>query len=385
MANTFTNLVKSAYKGFDNISRELVGFVNSVTLDAEASAIPVGQTLYSFKTPSVTTGNITPGVTPPDDGDQTIASKSITISVAKRVPIRWTGEEAVAINTGAGLQNVMDGQVQQAMRSLVNEMETFVYTTVAAGASRAYGTAGTAPFGTNLTEASNVRKILDDNGAPKGARSMIVNTTAALNIRNQTVLTKVNEAGSNMTLRDGELLDLFGFSFKESAAIVPITAGTGTNYVSNHATYPVGTTAIAVDVGSGTVLAGDVVTFTGDANKYVVASATAGGTVTLVTLQSPGLKQTLADDVAMTIGAAFSANIALSQDAVILAARTPYFHAPGDSKGELAVNEEIITDPYSGMSFRLAQYANYGRTQYEVSAAYGCTVFNPEHVAIMLG
>lgn len=384
MANTFTNLVKAAYKSFDVVSRELVGFVNSVTLDAEASAIPLGQTLYSFKAPAVVSTTITPAVTPPDDGDQAIASKSLTIETMKRVPIRWTGEEAVAINTGAGLQNVMQGQVAQALRTLCNEMETFVYLKAAAGGSRAFGTAGTTPFATDLSAASNIRKILDDNGAP-GARSLIINTDAALKLRNLTVLTKVNEAGTTMTLRDGELLDLFGMSIKESAAIVPITAGTGTSYLSNHATYPIGTTSIDVDTGSGTILAGDIITFAGDTNKYVVASSTGGGTVTNVVIQSPGLRQTLANNVALTVGATFTANIGFAQSAIILAARTPYFHAPGDAKGELAVAEEIITDPYSGLSFRMAQYANYGRTQYEISAAWGATVFNPEHTAIMLG
>jgi len=384
MANTFTNLVKAAYKSFDVISRELVGFVNSVTLDAEASAIPVGQTLYSFKAPAVTSTTITPAVTPPDDGDQVIGNKPLTIETSKRVPIRWTGEEAVAINTGAGLQNVMTAQVTQAMRTLCNEMESFVYLKAAAGASRAYGAAGTTPFASTLADAAQLRKILDDNGAP-GARSLILNTTAGVALRSLTQLNKVNESGTTMTLRDGELLDLFGFSIKESAAVTAITKGTGTSYQSNHATYPIGTTSIDVDTGSGTVLAGDVVTFTGDTNKYVVASSTGGGTVTNIVIQSPGLRQTLADNVAMTIGNNFTANVGFSQSAIILAARTPYFHAPGDAKGELAVAEEIITDPYSGLSFRMAQYANYGRTQYEISAAWGATVFNPEHVAILLG
>jgi hypothetical protein len=385
MANTFTNLVKAAYKSFDVISHELIGFVNSVTLDAEAAAIPVGQTLYSFKTPASVSTTITPGVTPPDDGDQVIASKSLSIETSKRVPIRWTGEEAVAIGTGAGYEAVKAGQVAQAFRTLANEMESFVYLKAAAGASRAFGTAGTTPFATTLEDAAQIRKILDDNGAP-GARSLVINTTAALAMRKLTVLTKANEAGSTMTLRDGELLDLFGLSIKESAAVVPITAGTGSGYLSNlGATLAVGSTAIITDTGSGTVLAGDVVTFAGDTNKYVVASSVGGASVTLVTIQSPGLKQTLANNVAMTIGAAYTGNVGFSQSAIVLAARTPYFHAPGDAKGELAINEEIVTDPYSGLSFRLAQYANYGRTQYEVSAAWGATVFNPEHVALMLG
>jgi hypothetical protein len=378
MANTFTNLVKAAYKGFDVVSRELVGFINSVTLDADAAGIPVGQTLYSFETPKVAAGNITPAVTPPDDGDQVIGSKSLTITNVRRVPFRWTGEEAAAINTGAGSEAVRQGQLQQAIRTICNEMEAMVYLTAAAGASRAFGTAGTTPFPTDLSGAAQVRKILDDNGAP-GARSLIINTAAGLQLRTQTQLTKANEAGTTMTLRDGELLDLFGFSIKESGGMSVIVKGTGTSYTSSAAGFAIGTTSIPVITGSGTILAGDVITFAGDTNKYVVKTGVAApGTIVL---QDPGLLVALpASATALTIGGNFTANLGFSQTAIVLAARTPYV-----GEGELAINEEIITDPRSGISLRLAQYANYYRTQYEVSAAWGCTVFNGDHVAMLLG
>lgn len=382
MANSFTNLVNTAYKEFDVVSRELTGAINSVTFDAQAAAIPVGQTLYSAQTPAATIGDITPGVTPPDDGDQTIASTSLTISKAKRAPFRWTGEEEKAVSTGIGMSAIQTGQINNAIRSIVNAMEVDICTNIILGASRAYGTAGTTPFASTLADASNLRKILDDNGAP-GNRSYVINTTAGVNLRNLTQLTKANEAGTSMTLRDGELLDLFGLSIKESAGIQTTTAGTGTSYQTNHATYPIGTTSIAVDTGSGTVVAGDVVTFTGDTNKYVVVSSTGGGTVTNVVIAAPGLRKTLADNVAMTIGAAYTGNFAFSQNAFVFAARVPYF-GPGDL-AERTGEVEIITDPRTNISLRLAMYPNYGRAQYEVSAAWGWMVTKPEHIVLSLG
>lgn len=378
MANTFTNLVKNAYKALDVVSRELIGLVNSVTLDADAAAIPIGQTLYSFETPEVTSGAITPAVTPPDDGDQTIGSQAITITTSERVPFRWTGEEAVAIGTGAGYEAVRQGQIAQALRTLANKMELAVWNEVIISASRATGTAGTTPFASDLSAAANLRKILDDNGAD-GARSLIIDTAAGVKLRTLTQLTKVNESGTTMTLRDGELLDLFGLSVKESAAVGVVDTGTGASYQLN-GSHAVGATTINVDTGTGTILAGAVVTI--GSHNYVVNTALSGGSFTI---GKPGLRAAHADNVAVTVVADFTANVAFSQSAIILAARTPYFHAPGDEKGELAIAEEIITDPRSGLSFRLAQYANYGRTQYEVSAAWGAHGIKPAHTAILMG
>lgn len=373
MANTFSNLVANAYKGFDVVSRELVGFVNSVTLDADAAATPVGQTLYSFETPTATVGDITPAVTPPDDGDETIASKTLTITKQRRSSLRWTGEEMAALNRGAGMENIIQGQIAQKIRAIVNEMEADVWAAAYKGASRAYGTAGTTPFASDLSAASNLRKILDDNGAP-GARSLLIDTAAGVKLRNLTQLTKANEAGTAMTLRDGELLDLFGFSVKESAAVSSVDTGTGASYLLNGA-LAVGGTTVTVDTGSGTIPIGSVVTISN--HKYVVKTALSGGSFTI---HEPGIREVVADNTAITVNADYTANVGFAQSAIILGARTPYV-----PEGELAINEEIITDPRSGISMRLAQYANYYRTQYELSACWGVTVFNPDHVATLLG
>jgi hypothetical protein len=373
MANTFSNLVANTYKALDVVSRELTGFVNSVTLDADASAIPIGQTLYSVETPAVTSGSITAAVTPPDDGDQTIGSQAITITTQERVPFRWGGDEMAALNRGAGMSAVMNGQIQQAIRTLVNKMELAVWNEAIISASRAYGTAATTPFASDLSAAAQLRKILDDNGAD-GARSLIIDTAAGVKLRTLAQLTKVNEAGSQMTLRDGELLDLFGFSVKESAAVGSVDTGTGASYQLNGA-HSAGATTITVDTGTGTILAGAVVTI--GSHNYVVTSALSGGSFTI---GAPGLKAAHADNVAVTVVADYTANVGFSQSAIVLAARTPYVPS-----GEMANNSEIITDPRTGLSFRLAEYGNYYRVQYEISAAWGAHGIKPAHTAILMG
>jgi hypothetical protein len=117
MANTLTSLIPSAYAALDTVSRELVGLIPSVTRDATTERAAVGQTVYSPVAPASTAGDITPGVTPPDDGNQTIGNVSLSISKARRVPIRWNGEEQRGLNNGgAGYENILKDQFAQAFR-----------------------------------------------------------------------------------------------------------------------------------------------------------------------------------------------------------------------------------------------------------------------------
>ncbi len=93
----------------------------------------------------------------------------------------------------------------------------------------------------------------------------------------------------------------------DSSAAVYLANQTGTNAgaTTNAAGYAVGATVITLaSAGTGTILAGDVITFTGDGNKYVVISGdnnvANGGTITLA---APGLRQAIpAAATAITTG-----------------------------------------------------------------------------------
>ena len=382
MANgSLSALIPSLYQSLDIVSRELVGAIPCSTLDAQVSRAAVGQVVTSFKTPTATASDITPGVTPPNDGDQTIGNVSLTITKARRVPFRWNGEEELGLNNnGAGAKAIKLGQMTQAMRTLVNEMEVDVVTAARISASRAWGTAGTTPFVSDLSDPAQLRKILDDNGAPMSDRCIVIDTTSGAKLRTLTQLTKANEAGTTLSRSDGQLLDVHGFSFHESAAVGVVTKGTGASYTSNSAGYAVGATAITLITGTGTALAGDVVTFAGDTNKYVVETGLSAASV--LTLAQPGLRVALAAaPVAVTISSNFTSNIAFSSSSIILATRAPALPDGGD----LAIDRMMITDPRSGISFEVAMYAQYRQMQYEVSVCWGTKGIKSQHGAILLG
>lgn len=378
MPNTLTNLIPSAYRALNVISRELVGFIPSVTLDPSADMLAANQTIYIPQAPVNSAGkDITPAMAFPTAAYQTIASKSHTLSKQRAFPFSWQNEERKSLDAGPGYLSINEQQIAQALRACVNEIEVDIAVAAKNGASRAFGaTAGTAPI---LSDWAQAKKILDDNGAPSTDRTSVFDTTAGVSLRGTSNLYKVNEAGDGGSLlRQGVLGNLYGFDLRESAQIQSTTKGTGTSYLSNSSTLPVGTTSIPIDTGSGTVVAGDIITFAGDTNKYVVATGVAAaGTIVIA---EPGLRVALADNTAMTIFGTSARNTAFSRNAILLSTRLP-----ASVQGDLATDRQTITDPNSGISFELSMYPGDRMVHYEVACVWGVTVIKPEHLAVIIG
>lgn len=383
MANTLTNLIPELYSNLDVVSRELTGLIPAVTLDAAASRAAVNQTVRVFQTPAATAADVTPGVTPPDAGDQTIGNTTVAITKSRRVSIRWNGEEDLGINSGPGARNIRAQQIQQAFRTLSNEIETDL-AALHVAASRAVGAAGTTPFATagDYTAASLSRKVLMDNGAPTSDLQLVIDTAAGANLRGKQA--DVNRQGTDSMLRQGVLLDHSGMMIRESGQIVTFTKGTGASATTDDTGYAVGSTTITLaSAGTGTILAGDVITFAGDANQYVVASGDAdvsgGGTITLA---EPGLKVAITTAAtAITVVANSARNMAFSRNAIVLAQRLPALPEGGD----LATDRTTVVDPRSGLAFEVAMYPQYRQMQWEISCAWGVKVVKPEHLALLLG
>jgi hypothetical protein len=372
------------YNALDVVSRELVGFIPAVTMDATYTRAAVGQTVTSPVTPAASAIDVTPGVTYPDVGDQTIGNTTMTITKARAVPIRWNGEERLGVdNNGAQYNVIFRDQVAQAMRTLTNEMESDL-AGLYANASRAYGTAGTTPFASSTTELMQARKILVDNGAPFGDIQAVLDTGAGANVRTLYGI-NTNRDWSQVPLNDrGVLVTPHGVSIRESGQVKIPTVGTQASATTNAAGYAVGATVITLaSAGTGTFVAGDVITFAGDTNKYVVASGDTdvsnGGTITLA---APGLKKAIAASAtAITTISAGPRSLVFARSALALAVRAPALPEQGDS----AVDRMQITDPISGLTFEMSMYAGRRQMTYELAIAWGVKAVKPEHMAILLG
>ena len=187
-----------------------------------------------------------------------------------------------------------------------------------------------------------------------------------------------------MTLRQGELGDIFGLSVKETGQARSHVKGTASGATTDDTGYAVGATEITLaSAGTGTILANDFMMFAGDPNKYRVvtgdAAVNGGGTVTIA---EPGLRVAIpAADTAITLVADYDVGgVGFSMDALHLAARPP----ARPTSGDLAVDVMLVTDPRSGLTFEFAIYPQYRMMYGEIGLAWGTHCSKPEHVALLL-
>lgn len=376
MANTITGLLPDAYAAIAVVSREATGAIPSVARHGKTDRAATGQ---QVKVPIPRSGvmtDITPAMAIPSPADQVVDHVSVSIDNNKTVPFGFTGDETAQLDAGPGQLSVQAGMIAEAMRTLVNAIETDVAKGLALAASRAYGTAGTTAFASALTDSAQLRRILTENGAPPSDRSIVVNSMASASLMGNTGLNWVNQAGNDSMLRQGVLLNMHGASIRETGFNYEHTSGGGTGYLANGAMTE-GSNTITIDTGTGGVSIGDVISFAGSTNKYVVATALASGSCTI---HNPGLREDVADGVAMTVSASYSSSVALSRNAFVLASRLPDLPKGGD-----AAERAQVFDSRSGLTFDLAMYKGFHANRYDVSTAWGVKAIQPEHIALSLG
>ena len=387
MANTLTDLAPDLYAALDVVSRELVGMIPSVTVDARVNQAAVGQIVRSHVVPAANALiDNTPAMAFPTAAYQTIGNQEIVITKSKSAPFSWQGNEQDLLASGAGYISVRANQMAQAMRKLVNDMEADLCALYAT-TSRAAGTVGTVPFVSNTAALSAARKVLVDNGAPISDLQLVIDTNAGANLQ---TLFNINSARDQAAARlsdQGILTTIGSTQVRESAQIYTPTAGAMASATSTAAAFTVGQTVIPLaTAGTGVVAAGDVITFANDTNQYNIASVSFAGanpaSGDTITLAAPGLRKAQgAATRAITVLAASPRNMAFSRSAIVLATRMPERPAEGD----LALDVMTIQDPRSGIAFEVSIYPGVRMVTYHIGLAWGVKNIKPEHTAQLLG
>ena len=391
MPNTLTGLIPHAYAALNVVSRELVGFIPAVYRDGTLARAAVNQEVKVPITPKANVSDISAQITVPDTTDQTIDNETMRITKSRAAEFGYTGEETVQLDSGPGFLSVQAMQIVEGLRALTNEIETDVAKEAAMNASRAYGTAGTAPFGSasGVRDSAQIRKILDDNGAPMGDRHLIVSTSAGANLRTLSMLNKVNESGEMTMLRQGVLGDLHGAAVRETGQAYSHIAGTAAalsgaqNFEINGAD-SVGSVDIALDGGASasSILSGDVISVAGNSEQYVVKTGFAAATSGSVKIHRPGVfGSAFANDAVTDVKSSYTSNVYFTSNAVVLATRLPDLPKEGD----IALDRFSMQDPRSGLVFEIAVYPGYRKIRYEVAVSWGVKAIKPEHIALLLG
>ena len=197
----------------------------------------------------------------------------------------------------------------------------------------------------------------------------------------------VIERQGNMTEVTVALMKINGSATTSPTAIPaiptdnPFESATASGYrVNNPGGYPVGTTNIAIDSGTGTLYDGNSVTFAGDPTEYTL-NAPYYPLVATITISAPGLIHALADDTAMTLtanigGPTYSSTIELETHMGVDPTQAPYF---------LNSDGQIIPSSANGLIVHQATYDIFGNPITPYSTTYGNVPGTPAGVTAWTG
>ena len=378
MANTMTNVVDTifaqsllALRGFATMPRLVLTDLRNAT--AEQGDV-INVTIPSI----ATVGDVTPANTPPA-GDNLAPTKApIALDQWRMTKMHLTDKEAreVAMSYKAG---TMNSEVSERMRVLAEDVNAYImglYTDFYGLA----GTAGTTPFGSDHTDATAARKLLNLQRAPLEPRRVVLDPDAMANLLgNRTILDAGFRRQGEDTARTGLVGEFLGFDWYEDQQVPTHTVNAiGAGALTVNGVNAVGASSVSIAKGAGanwSALKGDIITFAGDSQQYVI---TANTTVTQNTNTSvpisPTLKVATAGGEAVTVAGSHTANLAFHRDAIALAVR-PLAAAEGFSGGN-----EIRTavDPVSGLALTLEVSREHMRTAWTFSILYGAKVIRPE-------
>lgn len=212
------------------------------------------------------------------------------------------------------------------------------------------------------SEVVSLRKRMTLNKVPKAMRRLALNVEREEDLLNNAVFMQANTSSEGgATQREGQIGRKYGFDLYQNDLLPNHTKGTlSTTTPLTNGIAAVGATTINVDGASvtGTVKAGDVVSFAGHTQKYAItADATAAANAIALQVTPPvgtGLDGavTIADGVVPTFELD-TKGVSLAYDAQAFAIAMAPLPETGDGRGaEVAT----VQDPLTGLAVRVTRW-----------------------------
>lgn len=356
-----------------------------INTDYGRDAQQIGNTVQVPIHSRITPNAVSPSNTAPDDTGVTPTSASIALSNWYESPFFLSDKDLA--DAGRGFA---PGQVVEAARGIAEQINESIFDKYL----RVYGytgTAATTPFGTadDISDATNLRKLLNSQVAPMAPRSAVLDVDAAANALGQRAFSDASWRGDDDGIVEGMIGRKLGFNWYEDQQVPTHTAGTiTTGLVAKASTaQPIGDKTIvcttAASTGACALKEGDIISFNGHDQTYVVtADATEASASTDVTVNiEPGLVVALAGSEAVTVRASHVVNLGFHRDAFALAMRP--LDTPESFTGGNII--QSMVDPVSGLTLRLEVERQHKRTRWAIDALWGVELVRPELAARLAG
>ena len=376
--NTTTSIVDTIFTQGLRALREMAIMPRYVNRTYDTAPGQKGSTIEVPIPSAITAGSVTPSYVGPDDTGITPTKKTITLDQWYEAPFFLNDKEIGEIREG-----FVNAQATEAVRAIANNVDDAIlalYTNVYGYG----GVAGTTPFGTDFSEFTQARAALAAQLAPTNDRYCVIDADAEANALGLRAIQDASYKGDSSGLREGEIGRVLGATWAMDQNVPTHTAGTAVGATTDASAYAAGVTTVDLaSAGTGTILAGDIITFAGDDQTYTVSTGDAdvsgGGTIVF----APGLKVAQATAaVAITVKASHVVNLLFQRDAFALAARPV---EASDPMGIANAQRQAVMDPVSGLSLALEVTRQHYRTRFAFSTLYGVQCIRPELAARIAG
>lgn len=386
MPNTVTQILPVLFSQGLLALREACVLPRLVNLDFDPAPANTGDTVNVMLPTAQTATDVTPGPTPVTPPDIAPVRVPITLNQWKKAGFHLTDKQRAEIANGLEV-----AQVSEAIRALANAVNASIfalYTKVYG----MHGTAGTTPFGgTDLADASGVRKVLNRQLAPETPRRMVLDVEADANLVRHPYIAATYARGGSETNRTGRYgAPVMGFevfydhqvplhtspAFSAGAVTVNGAHTIGAGSTDGGRT---GTVSIAKATNSHNLLAGDILTFAGDPQTYtVLANVTLIVGNTTVSI-APALTTAKTGGEAVTKVGTHRVNLAFHRDAIAFASRR--LASASAEPGRWM----SVADPVSGLGLRLEVIRQNKQDYWEFDLLWGVELVRPEFAARLLG
>lgn len=368
MANNLVNVIPQILAQGLLALRGLTVLPRLVNRDYENAAASKGDTIDVPIPSAIPAQDVAPGATPPATADIGPTKVAIPLNNWKEAPFYLTDKDQTE-----AIRGVLPMQASEAVASLAEAVNASIFAEYP-GIYGFAGAAGTTPFASDVSAATEARKVLLNQKAPLAFRRIVLDPDAEANALGLRAFQDASFRGDTAGIIEGQIGRKLGFDFFVDQQVPSHVAGTASGATTDAAGYAIGVKTVTLAVaGTGTILVGDVITFAGDDQTYVVTAGDTdvsnGGTISF----EPGLAQAIPTSAtAITLKATHVVNLAFHRDAFALATRP--LEAEGNGLGNIIMSQ---ADPVSGLALRLEVAREHKRTRWSFDILWGVKLVRP--------
>lgn len=374
-SNTLTEVIPKLLAQGMLAMRQMAYFPRYVNRGFESIAGEKGSSIDVPIPSAITAVAVSPSYVPPDDAGVVPTKVSVLLDQWWEAPFFLTDKDMLEIMRG-----VIPMQASEGIKSLGNKVDSLLIDKAEKNFYAFAGVPGTTPFQNDLSEFLDADAQLNDQLAPPDNRFMAISSRAKAAAMGLRAFQDASFRGDTRGIIAGEIGEKLGAWWFMDQNLTKHTAGGWTNAGTTTGTNAAGQTTVNLTGGTGSILAGDKITFSGaDTQTYVVITPTGTAPTTAVVV-SPALITAKSSTETVYVKATHRQNFLFHRDALTLASR-PFEGA--DPMG-LGVYRSAV-DPITQLALRLEVSRQHKRTRWSYDILCGVAAPRPAWGSVIAG